>query len=53
MLVEQLGDAEFHVREEAERELRKVGIPALDALLSASEKDLDFEVRRSRRAAGA
>lgn len=46
VLVEQLGDAEFHVREEAERELRKVGIPALDALLSASEKDLDFEVRR-------
>ncbi|MBL8830585.1 MAG: hypothetical protein JNM18_26665, partial [Planctomycetaceae bacterium] len=46
VLVEQLGDAEFHVREEAERELRKVGIPALDALLTASEKDLDFEVRR-------
>lgn len=45
-LVEQLGDAEFQQREEAERELRKLGVPALDALLDARESNLDIEVRR-------
>src|SRR4051812_663471 len=43
-LLEQLGDDDPAARDRAERALRRVGEPALDALLKAL-KDQDLEVR--------
>ena len=44
-LIEQLGDDDFHVREEASRQLKAVGIPALPALRKALAHP-NAEVRR-------
>jgi WD40 repeat protein len=43
--VKQLGDKEFKVREEADRQLRALGEPALDALVKATKSE-DAEVAK-------
>src|SRR5689334_24669956 len=43
--VKQLGDPEFKVREEADRQLRALGEPALDALAKAA-RSADAEVAK-------
>src|SRR4051794_20080230 len=44
-LVRRLGDADFRVREQATRELFKMGLASKEALLAGSRSD-DLEVRR-------
>jgi hypothetical protein len=44
-LIRQLGSDDFNVREEASRQLLKIGLPAREALLEAA-KDRDLEIRR-------
>lgn len=44
-LVRQLGSDDFKVREEASRQLLKIGLPAREALLEGM-KDRDLEIRR-------
>src|SRR5256885_564688 len=45
-LIEQLGSDSFAEREEAEKGLQKLGLPALGALRTALVKNTDPEVRR-------
>src|SRR5437867_3671121 len=44
-LIEQLGSGKFAEREEASKELEKIGVPALEALRKATKSD-DLETRR-------
>jgi hypothetical protein len=44
-LIEKLGDEEFTVRDQARKDLEKIGEPAWDALARAREKHDDLEVR--------
>jgi HEAT repeat protein len=44
-LIEKLGDEEFMVRDQARKDLEKIGEPAWDALVQARAKHSDLEVR--------
>jgi hypothetical protein len=45
-LIKQLGDDEFDKREAASKELKAVGVPALEALQKAEESSDDIEIRQ-------
>lgn len=45
-LIDELGATEFQKRELASRRLEKIGVPALDLLRRAEDKNRDAEVRR-------
>jgi hypothetical protein len=48
-LIEKLGDDSFEAREEARKQLEKIGEPAWDALAKARQTHDDLEVRRQAR----
>lgn len=50
-LIEKLGDEEYEVREEAQREILRIGSPALAQLQKTKESTTDLEVRERARSA--